>query len=226
MSMRAHGLLWLLPILLSAPARAEVKGPLEAALARAGLVDAKVTRVEGSLAVTCRYADRTLDEPRLRKALVAGMQAITASEREVRAAAINVIFSDGHVMQVSGDPALFREGMSEAGLLRTARVRFLTRGPAVTPGPCARGMSCKETPERCPCLPGSLCEPKDKSADPSGCVVVRATRNAEVVGQRSVCKPGHTWDEKGHDCVPIPECGAGLEHAGGCLCPPGVPVSS
>ena len=121
------------------------------------------------------------------------------------------------------DLVRFEREMDEVSFLRTARPRFLTRGPALTPAPCVPHMGCKDNPQRCPCPPGSLCEPEDVAADRTGCIVVRAAQNAVVQAGRTVCKPGHTWDQKGFDCVPLPRCGAGaLDHGPGCICPPGV----
>jgi len=211
----------LLAILL--PAAAAAAGTIEQALGKAGLGQARIERTEDQIRVSCTYGDQTLDEPALRQAIVAAMLAIKQAHGSVGQAVIDIALADGQVMQVAADPRLFRADMGEIRLLRSASVRFLTRGPALTPAPCTPRMSCKRDPERCPCEPGSLCEPDDKAADRTGCISVRASQNAEVRASGTVCKPGHTWDEKGFDCVPGPSCGAdGLEHGDQCLCPPGI----
>jgi hypothetical protein len=217
-------------LLLSQPAHA-APDPLEQALrkAKTGLEGARVERTKDNVTVAFKYGDKTLDEPRLRKTVLAAMVVIKATAEEVKHARFQIEFADGHVMQVAGDPGGFWAEMDEVNFLRAARVQFRTRGPSATVGPCllARRMTCKRNPERCPCEPGSMCEPAEQAADKRGCLAVRASRNAVTSGSRTMCKPGHTWNPKGHDCVPIPDCGeAGLEHGGECICPPGVKRSS
>jgi hypothetical protein len=208
--------------LLWATATSAAPAPLEQALAKAGFEDAQIERTDEGVSVTCTYRAKTLDEAGLRKSLVAAMVAIAQTDAEITRATLKVGLS-GHVMQVAGDPGAFRAEMDEVRFLRTARLRFLSRGPALTPGPCAAGMGCKSHPELCPCGPGSMCEPEDKTADKRGCVTVRASANAEVVGALSVCTPGHTWDSNGLDCVPIRDCGdRALGYGGECVCIPGI----
>jgi hypothetical protein len=197
-------------------------------LAEAGLEEVQIEEDEDakdSITLALKHGVKEIDEQELRKSLLAAMIAIHKVEGEVKRAAIKIQFADGQVMQVAGNPAEFRAEMDEVSFLRTARVRFLSRGPAATPGPCipARRMSCKRNPQRCPCEPGHRCEPEDKTADSRGCLLVLASTNAEASGSTFVCKPGHTWDKDGYHCVPIPDCGeSSLEHGGVCECPPGV----
>lgn len=197
-------------------------------LGEAGLKDVQIEKeddAKDSITVTFKHSDEEIDEQRLRKTLLAAMIAIQKVEGEIKRAAVKIQFADGQVMQVEGNPAEFRAEMDEVSFLRTARLRFLTRGPAAAPGPCipARRMSCKRNPQRCPCEPGHRCEPEEKTADSKGCLLVLASTNVEASGSTIVCKPGHTWDKDGYHCVPIPDCGeSSLEHGGVCECPPGV----
>jgi hypothetical protein len=201
------------------------EAPLEAALDAAGLEAVQIERAGDGVTLAFKYADKELAEARLRQTLVRTMTTLREHGGEISRAALNVELADGQVLQVTGSPAAFYADMDEIGFLRTARIRFLTRGPASTPGPCLPGrkMTCRRNPERCPCEPGTICEPGEEMADERGCMLVRSSQNAEILGARFMCKPGHTWDRQGHDCVPIPDCGgAGLEYGGECVCPPGV----
>jgi len=218
--------LLILVLLLPVAARAAPL-PLEQTLGKAGLSEALIEETEERILVRCAYADGHLDEPPLRRALVAAMLAIREAHDSATRVAIDVTLPDGQVMQVAGDPHLFRADMDEIRFLRSAHIRFRTRGPTLTPGPCGPKTTCKGDPEHCVCEPGSLCEPEDDKADGTGCISVRASQNTEVRAGQSLCQPGHTWDSKGFDCVPEPSCAeGGLAHGGSCVCPPGVEQNS
>lgn len=214
----------LLPLALLLPTvAAAAPGPLEQALDRAGLAEARIAQTEDHLRVSCRVGEAALAEPALRKALLSALLAVREAHGDVTRVALELTLPGGQMLEVEGDPRLFRADMDEVHFLRAARVRFLTRGPTLTPGPCKPKTGCRRDPERCPCEPGSLCEPDDSAADERGCIAVRASQNTEVRSGASPCKPGHAWDEKGLDCVPAPGCGPeGLENGGSCVCPPGV----
>ena len=213
-----QAILLLLPIVAAA-----APGPLEQALEKAGLEGARVEQTGDHLRVSGRYGETALAEPALRRALLSALLAVREADGDATRVALELTLPDGQVLEVEGDPRLFQADMDEVRFLRAARVRFLTRGPTLTPGPCPPKTGCRRDPERCPCEPGSLCEPDDAAADKRGCISVRASQNTEVRGGVSLCAPGHTWDEKGLDCVPAPSCGpGGLENGGSCVCPPGI----
>jgi hypothetical protein len=217
--------LTLIPLLLWTNLVLAAPNPLEQALSKAGFEETRVTEAGDGVTVAFKHADKTIDEPDLRKKVITAMLIINTAALNNKRAALKIEFSDGEVIQVEGTPGEFRDGMGEASFLRTARVRFLTRGPASTLGPClpAKRMSCKRHPDRCPCAPGHRCEPEDETADQRGCLHVIASKNVEGSGSKVQCTSGHTWDNDGFNCVPIPDCGAGgVEFAGACECPPGV----
>jgi len=222
--LKTNLIILLISIISICTAAATTDSSLSQKLAQNGVQKPTVTIEDSRVLVTFKAEVKNMEGQKLMNQVLTVFTQVKANHPSNRNATILIRFSDGQLMEVSGDPSDFSERMSESEFIGKANFRFLTRGPPNTPGPCLteEGMNCLKDQDECPCKPGEVCDINDGKADKGGCAMGYPPKNAHLMGSEYVCNQGYEWDAEGLDCKPAPTCGEGaFGFQGKCVCKEG-----
>jgi len=197
---------------------------LSQTLAQKGIQKPTARVEDDGIHVTFEADVKNMEGQKLMNQVLTVFTQVKANHPSNRNATILIRFSDGQLMEVSGDPSDFSERMSESEFIGKANFMFLTRGPPNTPGPCLteEGMNCLKNQDECPCEPGEACDLNESKADKWGCAMGYTPKNVHLMGSEYVCNQGYEWGTGGLDCKPTPSCGEGaFGFQGKCVCKEG-----